>query len=121
MNEPMFNKETLRPGIIRATLFSALAIILVLAIDFPVYYAIVFIAFFWVRVFPFTKFIDKKLTESHPTYGTLNPLIRKVIPYAVYIAFIVVMKILVVDILMSGIFHLPVKDQLYEFLNIPQP
>lgn len=108
------------PRVLKAALFTTLTIVLVLAIDFPIYYAIILIAFFWIRVFPFTKFIDKKLSESHSIYRTSHPLMRKAVPYVIYIAFIIILKILVIDIIMPEILHIPVRDQLYEFLNIPQ-
>ena len=121
MNDLMLDKKTLKPGVTRASIFTVLTIFLILAFNFPIYYAIILIAFFWVKVLPFTKFIDKKLTELHSAYGTSSPLVRKAVPYAIYFAFIIILKILVVDIFMSEILQLPVREQLYEFLNIPQP
>ena len=114
----MLDKKTLMPKVIKALLFTALVIILVLTIDFPIYYAIFLIAFFWIKILPFTKFIDRKLSELHPSYETSHPLIRKAVPYMVYITLIIVMKILVVDVFVSGILQIPVKEQLYEFLDI---
>ena len=117
----MLDKKTLRSGIIRATIFTVLTILLVLAFNFPIYYGIILIAFFWIKIFPFTKFIDKKLMESYPSYKNSHPILRKAVPYAIYILFIIVMKTMIVDIFMSEFLHIPVKEQLYEFLNLPNP
>jgi|GEM_PF-3130242 len=117
----MLDEKALRPRIIRAIILTVLAIALVLVFHFPVYYAIILIAFFWIRVLPLTEFIDKKILEFHPSYGSSHHLIRRAIPYMVYIVLMVAMKLLVVDIIASEFLHLPVKEQLYEFLNIEQP
>ncbi len=120
MDNVMLDKKNLKPGVIRAAVFTALAIFLVLGFGFPAYYAVILIAFFWIRVFPFTKLIDRKLTELHSGYGTSHHLIRKAVPYAIYIVFLIAVKIFVVDIVMTEILQIPVREQLYGFLNIPQ-
>lgn len=103
--------------ILRAVVLSLIVIALTLTIDFPVSYALVLILFFGIRAFNVTAIIEKKVKEVYPDFISHHPWIQRAIPFVIYIALLIALKFMIIDIFMVQILHIPVRAQLDEFVT----
>jgi len=102
--------------ILRAVVLSLIVIALTLAIDFPVSYAIVLILFFGIRAFDITAIIENKIREVYPGFISHHKWVQRAIPFILYIALLVVLKFMIIDVFMVNVLHIPVRAQLDEFV-----
>ncbi len=107
---PDFNK-------LRAPLLTILVIALTVFMDFPLSYAVVLILFFWVRTLGITTMIEKKIHEVYPGFIDHHEIVRRAIPYAVYLVLLISLKFVIIDIVMEGILHIPARAELMEFVT----
>jgi hypothetical protein len=102
---------------LRAPILTVLVIVLTVFMDFPLSYAIVLILFFWIRTFGITEKIEKKIHDVYPGFIDHHELVRRAIPYAVYLLLLISLKFLVIDIVMERILHIPARQELMDFIT----
>ena len=104
--------------ILRAVVLSLIVIALTLTINFPVSYALVLILFFGIRAFNVTAIIEKKIKEIYPDFISHHKWVQRVIPFVIYIALLMALKFMIIDIFMIHVLHIPVRAQLDEFIAV---
>ena len=102
---------------LRAPLLTVLVIALTIFMDFPVSYAVVLILFFWIRTFGIADRIEGKIHDIYPGFIDHHDLVRRAIPYAVYLVLLISLKFLVIDIVMERILHIPARQELMNFIT----
>lgn len=103
--------------ILRAVVLSLIVIVLTLTINFPVSYALILILFFGIRAFNITAIIEKKIKEIYPDFILHHNWVQRAIPFIIYLALLVAIKFMIIDIFMIQVLHIPVRAQLDEFVT----
>ncbi len=71
----------------------------------------------FIKLLPVTKFVEGVVVEYFPDYENLNAWIKRVTLFILYVLIYVVLKFIIVNVVMIGIFNIPVEEQMYEFIN----
>lgn len=101
---------------LRAPFLSAVVIALIVFMQFPLSYGAVLIGFFWLRTLNIASVIEKKIHEIYPDFINHHDVVRKAVPFIVYIALILSLKFLIVDVAMGLVLHIPARQDLAEFI-----
>ncbi len=102
---------------LRAPFLTVLVIALTILIDFPVSYAVVLILFFWLRTLDIIPMVERKIHDVYPGFINHHGLVRKAIPYAVYLILLISLKFIIIDIAMERILHIPARQELMDFVT----
>ena len=73
-----------------------------------------------IKLLPVRQFIEGKIIGRYPHYSSLNVWIRRIILFAVYVLIYTVLKFIIVNIIMMAMLHIPVEEQIYDFINRTQ-
>jgi len=70
-----------------------------------------------IKLLPVRQFVEGKIIGRYPHYSGLNVWIRRIILFAIYVLFYTVLRFIIVNIIMISILHIPVEEQIYDFIN----
>jgi len=85
--------------------------------NFPISLIIVFEVLLVAKTLPITEFIKKKIIEYFPRYQSFNIWMRRLILLIVWFLIYAALKFIIIDIFMMQILHIPVEQQIYEFME----
>ena len=96
---------------------SMIVLCLIVFMGFPISYGAVLIAFFWLRTLNISAAIERKIHEVYPGFIEHHELVRKAIPFIFYMALLLSLKFLIVDIALGQMLHIPARQELAEFVS----
>jgi len=70
-----------------------------------------------IKLLPVRQLIEGKIIGRYPQYSSLNVWIRRIILFAVYVLLYTILKFIIVNVIMMSILHIPVEEQIYDFIN----
>ena len=101
---------------LRAPVLSAIVVVLIIFMGFPLSYGAVLIGFFWLRTLNVASLIEKKIHEIYPDFINHHDVVRRAVPFIVYIALILSLKFIIIDVAMGLLLHIPARQELAEFV-----
>jgi len=70
-----------------------------------------------IKLLPVRQFVEGKIISRYPHYSSLNVWIRRITLFAIYVLLYTVLKFIIVNVIMISILHIPVEEQIYDFIN----
>ncbi|MBU4267041.1 MAG: hypothetical protein L6300_06920 [Syntrophaceae bacterium] len=104
--------------------FLILSFVIVYALYFkshmPVTLVLILEILLLIKLLPVRQFIEGKIISRYPQYSSLNVWVRRIILFAVYVLLYTVLKFIIVNVIMMAMLHIPVEEQIYDFINRTQ-
>lgn len=73
-----------------------------------------------IRSIPVTKFAERKIIQYYPKYKKFNKWIKRFILLVIYVIFFIILKFIILDLIIEGIFNVSVSEQINDLINQSQ-
>ncbi len=85
--------------------------------NMPVSLVLIFELLLLIKLLPISKFIEKKLIKIYPKYSKFNIWVKRLILLVCFIIVYLILKLIIINLILEGIFNIPVEEQINDFIN----
>ncbi|MFP3950366.1 MAG: hypothetical protein ACLFUZ_04740 [Candidatus Micrarchaeia archaeon] len=108
-----------RGNIIRFILFSAIIAFVYLEGMISITLFIFFEIIFFIRFINVKKYVEMKFLDHYPAYEHLPGWAKWLIILITYLIIFLIFKWILINIILEGIFHIPVNNEIHGIANYP--
>ena len=86
-------------------------------LNMPISLVLIFELLLIIQLLPISSFTEKRIIKYYPEYKKFNIWVKRLILLVVFILVYLILKFIIIDIILTKIFDIPVQAQIKDFVK----